>query len=65
MHREHSLDRVIETLSQQFPRLRVADCVHTTHARLRQQATVTEHLAALTQREARDALARRAPLPGA
>ncbi|MGK5497913.1 three-helix bundle dimerization domain-containing protein [Streptomyces sp. URMC 125] len=61
MDSEHSLDRVIEHLTARFPHhgeQAVAETVYATHARLRRNATVTTHLAALTQRQAGDALAR-------
>ena len=63
---EHSLDRVIETLTARFPALgrdTIADCVFATHARLQRNATIDSHLTALTQRQAGDALARRSGGP--
>ncbi|KGI65819.1 hypothetical protein H7H73_25445 [Mycobacterium rufum] len=62
MSAEHSLDRVIDTLTARFPtldRATVADCVTATHARLQQSATIDSHLTALAQRQAGEALARR------
>lgn len=62
MGAEHSLDRVIDTLSARFPALgrdTVADCVFATHARLQRNATIDSHLTALTQRQAGEALALR------
>ncbi|WP_282793090.1 hypothetical protein [Streptomyces sp. CC224B] len=64
MDSEHSLDRVIEHLAARFPHHReqvVAEVVYATHTRLRRNATVTTHLAALTQRQAGDTLARTLP----
>lgn len=66
MGTEHSLDRVIETLTARFPALgrdTIADCVFATHARLQRNATIDSHLTALTQRQAGDALARRSGGP--
>lgn len=63
---EHSLDRVIDTLTARFPALgrdTIADCVFATHARLQRNATIDSHLTALTQRQAGDALARRSGGP--
>lgn len=60
MDSEHSLDHGIDFLTVRFPHHEpkaVAETVYVTHARLRENATVTAHLAALTQRQARDALA--------
>ncbi|MFD3961172.1 MULTISPECIES: three-helix bundle dimerization domain-containing protein [Streptomyces] len=64
MDSEHSLDRVIDTLAARYPHLdqqTVAEAVYATHARLRENATVSTHLAALTQRQAGDALSRTLP----
>ncbi|MDJ0464238.1 hypothetical protein [Streptomyces sp. H27-C3] len=59
MDSEHSLERVIDTLTARFPHhdpQTVAETVYATHARLRENATVATHLAALTQRQAGDTL---------
>lgn len=69
MDGEHSLDRVIDTLTARFPHhdpKAVAETVYATRARLRENATMTTHLAPLTQRQAGDALgacATQAPPP--
>ncbi|GAA3803780.1 three-helix bundle dimerization domain-containing protein [Streptomyces chiangmaiensis] len=66
MDSERSLDRVIEHLAARFPHHdpeTVAQTVYATYARLRESATVTTHLAALTQRQAGDPLACTLPKP--
>jgi hypothetical protein len=57
---EHFLDNVIDTLAARFPTLDRATvaCVHDTYWRLQRDATIDSHLAALTQRQAGDALTR-------
>jgi hypothetical protein len=52
---EHSLERVIETLSARFPSVQpgeIAEYVYATYSRLKQEASIGSHLAALTQRAA-------------
>lgn len=64
MDSEHSLDRVIEHLAARFPHHGeqvVTETVYATHTRLARNATVNTHLAALTQRQAADALTRTLP----
>jgi len=61
---QHPLERVIDFLTTRFPErtpTAVAETVYATHARLRDAATVPDHLTALTQRQAADALAAMPP----
>ncbi len=64
MDSEHSLGHVIDHLAGRFPHhdpKTIAETVYATHGRLLENATVTTHLVALTQRQAGDALARTTP----
>ena len=56
---DHSLERVIETLSARFPAMQpseVAECVDATYSWLKQEASISSHLATLTQRAAAETL---------
>jgi hypothetical protein len=63
---EQYLEHVIATLCARFPGLdptTVTETVHAVHDRLREQAIITDHLAALTEHQAAEALARLAAQP--
>lgn len=58
---EVALRRQIETLTQRFPdvqRAELADRVHATYERLKQEATVDSHLVAMTEKQVTEDLRR-------
>ncbi|MFF0126192.1 three-helix bundle dimerization domain-containing protein [Streptomyces mirabilis] len=64
MANEHSLDPVIDFLTGRFSQLApqtVAETVYATHAQLKEKATITTHMASLTQRKAAETLAQMLP----
>jgi adenylosuccinate lyase len=58
---EIALERQIETLTQRFPdveRGEIAERVHETYERLKQEATVDSHLVAMTEKQVTEDLRR-------
>jgi hypothetical protein len=58
---EIALQRQIETLAQRFPdveRAELAERVHATYERLKQEATVDSHLVAMTEKQVTEDLRR-------